>query len=228
MLNGGEEFQPGNEPQDELLAEAAGDGPAFVVPTAAARSRPDMAVANAQRWFARLGVHLRELPILTRSDAQEGRWAVEAAEGSLFYLVGGDPGVVVKTLAGSNVWEAMLTAWRGGAALAGSSAGAMALCEWTLVMARWPRHDVRRAAPALGVVPGTAVLPHYERFGQRWAESEIVDRPEGLVLLGLDEKTAAVWDGTSWTAHGAGSVTVGGRAARGGARVEGVPDPAAE
>ena len=226
VLNGGEEFQPGNEPQDELLAEAAGDGPSFVLPTAAARSRPDLAVAHAQRWFARLGVRLRELPILRRSDAQEGRWAVEAAEGSLFYLVGGDPGLVVKTLEGTAVWEAILRAWQGGAALAGSSAGAMALCQWTLVMARWPRHDVRRAVPALGVVPRTAVLPHYERFGKRWEESDIADRPADLVLLGLDEKTAAVWDGTHWTAHGAGAVTVAGRVARRGARVEGVPAPA--
>lgn len=228
MLNGGEEFQPGNEPQDELLVEAAGGGPAFVVPTAAARGRPEQAVANARGWFARLGLHLHELPLLRRRDALEGRWAVEAAQGSLFYLVGGDPGLVVKTLAGTPVWEAMAGAWRRGAAMAGSSAGAMALCDWTLVMARWPHHDVRRAVPALGLVPGTAVLPHHDRFGSRWAESEIVDRPEGLVLLGLDEKTAAVWDGSAWTAHGAGAVTVGAATARGGARVEGIPRPAAE
>lgn len=227
VLNGGEEFQPGNEPQDELLAEAAGGAPAFVVPTAAARQHPQRAVENAQSWFGRLGVHLRELPVLARRDAQDGKLAVEAEQGSLFYLVGGDPGLVAKVLAGTPVWTAILAAWRGGAALAGSSAGAMALCQYTLVMARWPHHDVRRAAPALGVVPNTAVLPHFERFGRRWTESEIVDRPPGLVLLGLDEKTAAVWDGAGWTAHGAGAVTVDGRASRGGAAVQGVPDPAA-
>lgn len=226
VLNGGEEFQTGNEPQDELLAEAAGAGPAFVVPTAAARQRPERAVENAQSWFGRLGTHLRELPILKRSDAQDGKLAVEAEQATLFYLVGGDPGLIVKVLEGTPVWAAMLRAWRGGAALAGSSAGAMALCQWTLVMARWPHHEVRRAAPALGVVPGTAVLPHFERFGERWTREEIVDRPPGLVLLGLDEKTAAVWDGSGWTAHGAGAVTVDGRRSRGGAAVAGIPEPA--
>ncbi len=225
LLNGGEEFQPGNEPQDELLAEAAGDEPAFVVPTAAGRQHPERAVENAQRWFARLGVHLRELPVLKRSHAFDGKLAVEAEQGSLFYLVGGDPGLVVKVLEGTPVWEAMLRAWRGGAALAGSSAGAMALCQWTLVMARWPHHDVRRAAPALGIVPGSAVLPHYERFGQRWVDAEIVNRPPGLVLLGLDEKTAAVWDGTAWSAHGAGRVTVAGSTFSRGQTVTGVPEP---
>jgi len=120
----------------------------------------------------------------------------------------------------------MVRAWtESGAALAGSSAGAMAMAGYSLVMARWPHHDVRRAKPALGLVPDVAVLPHYERFGRRWADSEIEDRPSDLVLLGLDEKTAAVWDGGGWTAHGAGAVTVGGAAFRSGAQVRGLPHP---
>jgi len=229
VLNGGEEFQPGNEPQDEILVEAAGEGPAFVVPTAAARQHPEAAVANAVGWFGRLGLRVRELPVLKRRDAQSERLAVEAEQGTFFYLVGGDPGLVVEVLSGSRVWEAMVRAWaEAGAALAGSSAGAMAMAGHTLVMARWPHHDVRRAKPALGLVPGVAVLPHYERFGRRWAESEIVDAPSGLVLLGLDEKTAAVWDGARWTAQGAGSVTLGGRSFGDGAAVAGLPQPRAQ
>lgn len=225
LLNGGEEFQPGNEPQDEVLVEAAGAGPAFVVPTAAARQAPERATANAVRWFARLGLEVLELPVLKRGDAGDSKLVLEAARGTFFYLVGGDPGHVVKTLAGTRVWEAMVTAWRNGAALAGSSAGAMALCQYTLVMARWPHHEARRAAPALDLVPATAVLPHYERFGRRWQESPIEEAPAGLVLLGLDEKTAAIWDGDGWVARGAGAVTVGDRRFRGGERVTGVPEP---
>ena len=229
VLNGGEEFQAGNEPQDELLVEAAGAGPAFVVPTAAARQHPEAAVANAIRWFARLGLPVHELPVLKRRDAQSAKLAAEAARGTFFYLVGGDPGLVVEVLQGTPVWAAMAGAWAaGGAALAGSSAGAMAMADYTLVMARWPHHDVRRAKPALGLVPDTAVLPHYERFGKRWTEAEIVDAPSGLGLLGLDEKTAAAWDGASWTALGAGAVTVAGRTFGGGARVEGLPAPRAQ
>jgi cyanophycinase len=229
VLNGGEEFQPGNEPQDEVLVEAAGEGPAFVVPTAAARQHPEAAVANAIRWFARLGLQVRELPVLKKRDAQSETLAVEAAQGTFFYLVGGDPGLVVEVLRGSLVWSAMVRGWAAGrAALAGSSAGAMAMADHTLVMARWPHHDVRRAKAALGLVPGVAVLPHYERFGKRWTDSEIVDAPSGLVLLGLDEKTAAAWDGTRWTALGAGAVTVAGRGFRGGAGVEGLPAPRAQ
>ena len=47
-LIGGDELEPGNEPQDRRLVEAAGTGPAFVLATAAGRQHPEQAVANAE------------------------------------------------------------------------------------------------------------------------------------------------------------------------------------
>jgi cyanophycinase len=186
-------------------------------------------VATARRWFGGLGLELEELPVYTRRDAGSVELAARAAGAGLLYLTGGDPGLVARTLAGSPVWAAAVAAWRGGAALAGSSAGAMALCEWTLIMARWPRHEQRRAAPALGLVPCTAVLPHYETMGSRWS---VDGPPEGLTLLGLDERTAAVWDGGGWHAAGAGAVTViaagGTTRYEHGARCEGLAAPETE
>ena len=135
-LVGGDELHPGNEPQDEVLVGAAGGGPAFVLATAAGRQRPEVAVANAIRWFASLGLEIVELPATRRSDAKDAANAAHARGGRFFYLVGGDPGLVPKTLAGTPLWEAIVEAWRSGAALAGSSAGAKALGEWTLVRER--------------------------------------------------------------------------------------------
>ena len=133
-LVGGDELHPGNEPQDALLAEAAGDGPAYVVATAAARHRPELAVAHAHEMVRTLrpgrgrasgrGRRRRRAPPTPRRCAKDG---------SFFYLVGGDPGIVPDVLAGSPVWQAIVEAWVGGAALAGSSAGAMALGRWTLI-----------------------------------------------------------------------------------------------
>lgn len=206
---------------------AAGQGPAYVLPTAAARQGPGMAVATATRWFSGLGLEVEELRVLRRQDAQSADLARLAAEGGLFYLVGGDPGLVARTLIGSAVWRAMASAWARGAALAGSSAGAMVLCSHTLVMDRWPHHEARRRIPALGLVPRAVVVPHYERFGTRWSFEE---EESGQVVLGIDERTAAVWDGSGWRAEGAGSVTVigpgGGRNVYpAGSRCEGIPVP---
>lgn len=210
-LVGGDELKPGNEEQDRLLVAAARKhgGAAFVVPTAAARGGPAIAVANAIRWFAGLGLALEELHVLSRGQANDATLAQQAATGGFFYLVGGDPGHTASTLRESRVWEAIVAAWRGGAALAGSSAGAMAMGEWTLIRDRFKGDRRRRYAPALGLLAETAVLPHYETFGHRWAPSAAERAPTpGTVLLGLDERSAAVWDGRAWTARGPGSVTV--------------------
>ena len=206
-LVGGDEFNPGNEEQDKLLAGAAKAGAAFVVPTAAARQGPEQAVAHATAWFKQFGLALEELPVLKRADANSKDLAEKARSGGFFYLVGGDPGLVAQVLAGSRVWAAIFEAWRDGAALSGSSAGAMALCSHTLIRASWPNRFNRRPTAALGLVPDTAVLPHYETFGHRWVESARRELPD-VTLLGIDERTAAVWSGEAWSAAGPGVVTV--------------------
>jgi cyanophycinase len=210
-LVGGDEFKPGNEDQDALLIEAAKsrDGVAYIVPTAAARGGPQQAVDNAIRWFARLGLAVEELHVLTRSQANSESLAAQAAAGSFFYLVGGDPGHTASTLRETAVWRAIVAAWEGGAPLAGSSAGAMAMGEWTLIRDRFKGDKRRLYRPALGLLRRLAVLPHFETFGHRWAATALERAPTAdTVLLGVDERSAAFWDGRAWTAHGPGSVTV--------------------
>ena len=228
-LVGGDELHPGNEEQDRVLAEAAGDGPAYVVATAAGRQRPELAVRHAVQWFGTLGLTVEELPATKRSHATSAEIVERARRGRFFYLVGGDPGLVPKTLAGSPVWDAIVAAWRDGAALAGSSAGAMAMGEWTLIRDRMPGDDRRQYRPALGLVPSVAVLPHFETFGHRWVESAQAAAPrDDVVLLGVDERSAAVWQDGRWRAYGPGAVTlISTGAARfgSGSEIEGLPTP---
>jgi cyanophycinase len=173
---------------------------------------------------------VRELPATTRTQAK-GRANVEAARnGRFFYLVGGDPGLVPKTLADTPLWDAVVDEWRSGAALAGSSAGAMALGGWTLIKERMPGDDRRRYAPALDLVPNLAVLPHFETFGHRWMDGAAANAPtDDVILLGIDERTAAVWRLGGWTALGDGGVTViaSGRTRRfdAGEAIVGLPEP---
>ncbi len=228
-LVGGDELHPGNEEQDRLLVEAAGRGPAYVLATAAGRQRPELAVRHAVEWFGSLGLEVEELPATKRSHATSEGIAEQARAGRFFYLVGGDPGLVPKTLAGTQVWDAIVAAWRAGAALAGSSAGAMALGEWTLIRDRMPGDDRRQYRPALGLVPGVVVLPHFETFGHRWVESAQAAAPrDDVVLLGVDERSAAVWQDGRWQAYGPGAVTlISTGAARfgSGSEIEGLPTP---
>lgn len=207
ILVGGAEFMSGNEPHDRLWVEAAAARPAFMLATAAVRQDPDRAVRTARRWFADLGRDVEELRVRGRRDAGDPRIVEAAAGGGAFYLCGGDPGLLLRILAGTDAWRAIVDAWRAGAALAGSSAGAMALGQWSLIRAGMS-HDRRRFAPALGVVPNVAVVPHLEEFGERWIPS--LRRPGATTtLLGLDTRTAATWrPGIGWRAMGAGRVAV--------------------
>jgi cyanophycinase len=227
-LVGGAEFQRGNEGQDRVLAEAAAARPAYVI-CAAIRTRPEQAVATARRWFATLGVDMLELRVRSRTDASAAPSVEAARSAGLVYLAGGDPGRIVQLLTGTPVWNAVLDAWRSGAALAGSSAGAMALCRWTLIRDRWPQHDTRRPVDALAVVPDCALLPHYDTFGERWIPSAREALGADTTLVGVDERSAAVWRDGAWMAMGPGAVTVvrGDERVRfrDGQAVSGVPQP---
>jgi hypothetical protein len=85
----------------------------------------------------------------------------------------------------------------------------MALGEWTLIRDKMPGDDRRQYRPALGLVPGIAVLPHFDTFGQRWVDSALATAPrDDVVLLGVDERSAALWQDGGWRSYGPGGVTV--------------------
>ena len=97
----------------------------------------------------------------------------------------------------------MVEAWQGGATLAGTSAGAMVLCD--------PMVDPRGGALTLGLglLDQLAVIPHHDTWSEDKAKRTLKIAPKGLPLAGIDERSALVRapDGT-WSATGAGSVTV--------------------
>jgi cyanophycinase-like exopeptidase len=116
---------------------------------------------------------------------------------------------VPATLAGTLGWAAILDAWRDGAPLTGSSAGAMAFGEWTLIRSRMPGDAQRQPREGLGVLPRVAVLPHFDDFGESWIDSATKALSgRDAVLLGVDTRSAAVWANGTWRTMGRGSVTV--------------------
>jgi hypothetical protein len=106
----------------------------------------------------------------------------------------------------------------------------MALGEWTLIRARHPGDTDRAYRPGLAVVPNVAVIPHFDTFGGPWAEGSLAGRPnEDAVLVGVDERSAALWQDGAWRAYGPGSITVFTGDARtryeAGEAIEGIPQP---
>jgi cyanophycinase len=201
-LVGGDEWQD-KCTFDRGLLEASGGTEVLVLPTAAAYEHPARAVEHARQWFESLGGTVQGLDVLRRKDAEnEGNAA--AVRGARFvYLSGGSPMHLRSVLKDSPVWDALVEAWDSGAVLAGSSAGAMVLCD--------PMVDPRGGAftLGLGLVEQVALIPHHEEWDEDQARRTIELAPTGLPVVGIDTQTALIRDvDGSWRTEGAGRVIV--------------------
>ena len=149
----------------------------------------------------RIGVEQVIVPVVDRVSADDEGLASLVEGAGLVYLSGGNPGFLAETLHGTRVWAAIEAAWRAGAALAGCSAGAMAMGGRVAPI----RTPWREAPPGLGIVPGVEVLPHFDRFAGRLPD-RLVDwlasAPDDVTVVGIDEDTALVWDDAGWTVRG--------------------------
>lgn len=202
-LVGGGEWTPGCEELDKELLAASGGDEVTVLPTAAAYEHPDKAVDTATRWFAGLGGRVRGLPVLTRADAERAELADAVRASRFLYLGGGSPLHCKSVLKGSAVWDALVEAWRGGAVVAGSSAGAMVLTD--------PMVDPRGGAltVGLGLVTGLAVIPHFGDENAEKVHRSITLAAADLAVVGVPEHCALVRDPAgTWRSVGPGSVQV--------------------
>ena len=203
-LVGGAEFRRGCEQADRVLLDAIGGAGVRVaiLPTAAAaEGAPHMAAANGVKHFKRLGADASGVMVVDRVTANDPSLAAQLAAAQLVYIAGGDPGYLLRSLKASLAWRAMLEAWRRGAVLAGSSAGAMVLCE-----TMW-NPSTKRIEPALSLVGRALVIPHH-RPGSEWARQVTTELGGDHTLLGIAEETALIWDGAAWQVQGPGEVTV--------------------
>jgi cyanophycinase len=201
-LVGGAEWQAGCDFDAELL-ERSGGTEVVILPTAAAYEQPDRAVATAQSWFASLGGQARGLMVLSHADACREENASVVREAGFVYLSGGSPLHLRSVLKGSAVFDALAEAWTRGAVVAGSSAGAMVLCD--------PMVDPRGGAytVGLGLIEQTAVVPHHDSGAAEhlWRILELA--PKGVPVVGIPERTALLREpGGKWRAAGNGEVTV--------------------
>jgi cyanophycinase len=155
----------------------------------------------------RLGVEQVVVDVRTREDADLPAFADAIAGAGLIYLSGGNPAYLAETLRDTAVWRAIVAAHEAGAAVAGCSAGAMALADWAPRM-----RDLTSSQPSgLGLVPHVRVIPHFDTMPARVPDvlrNALVRLPEGTTLLGIDEDTALVGGPHDWEVRGRQSVWV--------------------
>lgn len=211
LLEGGAEFGGRMDDPDRRAIELAGglDAQISIIPTAAAPDHNHQRAGNnGVRWFRGLGAtNVTLVPLIDKSSANDASIADTIARSRLIYMLGGFTGYLGETLKGSASWQAMLKAYQeAGAVIAGSSAGAMVMCQYYFDPSQG------KVVEGLGLLPNSCVLPHHNTFGKNWAKQLTALLP-GVVLLGIDEQTGMLDDAPatrkqSWHVYGKGSVTI--------------------
>ncbi|HKJ37640.1 MAG TPA: Type 1 glutamine amidotransferase-like domain-containing protein, partial [Anaerolineales bacterium] len=191
LLEGGAEFGGRMRDPDLRAIELAGgfDAPLRIIPTAAA---PDdnhrRAGSNGVRWFQSLGAKdVESVPLIDKASANEEEIANSLRDAKLIYLLGGFTHYLGQTLKDSLAWTAALDAYNNGAVIAGSSAGAMVMCEF------YYHHNEGKVFEGLNMLPNSLVLPHHNSFGKRWAPKLLKEIPD-VTLIGIDEETGMIDD----------------------------------
>jgi cyanophycinase len=216
LLEGGAEFGGQMDECDRRAIELAGgpDAPIRIVPTAAVPDHNhERAGGNGVRWFRSLGAaDVSSLPLTDAKSADDERWVREVGGARLIYILGGFPRYLEQVLRGSRAWKAIREARARNAVLAGSSAGAMVLCQWYFDPAD---RQIRRG---LDLLRKTCLLPHHDSFGHTWV-SKLEGLPEDALVIGIDEQTGVIDDGPEgqWRVYGRGAATlhrIGGSAQR--------------
>jgi cyanophycinase len=194
-----------SEPDLRALELAGGFGALVcIIPTAAAPDHNHLRAGDhGARWFHKLGAeNVFAVNVIDPASANDPSLADSIRAARLIYLPGGFPRYLAETLANSLCWHAALEASEQGAVIAGSSAGAMVLCE------HYYDPYEQTLLRGLNLIPNACAIPHHNNFGKDWAELLIKLLPNAT-LIGIDERTGMLNDASgAWTVYGAGHVTI--------------------
>ncbi|GAB4505655.1 MAG: cyanophycinase [Anaerolineales bacterium] len=195
----------------EFLRRAGGPQARILVfPQASQRKQAGKELTDLfLEWGAAEAIAL-EFRIRTAADEEDNLRAVRRASGIFF---GGGAQLRLSALLGGTRLEAeLLAAFRAGAIVGGTSAGASILSKTMIALGKsgpTPRFGLLHMSPGLGFTDRFMFDQHFrqrDRFGR--LTYAVCSHP-GIIGIGIDENTAAlIEDENRLTVYGAGAVTV--------------------
>jgi cyanophycinase len=194
---------------DESDAESGWEAPlleavgarVLVLPTAAAYEHPERAVATAEARFGGPG-SVEACYVLRRADAENPSLAEKVGAARALYLCGASPLHLRSVLKDSLVLQALLAAWRSGAAVIGANGAATALSD--------PMVDPRGGAftVGLGLVRDLATVCGAELDEAQLRRTLALAPPAcAVIALGVGAALRREPDGT-WRREGRGELAV--------------------
>ena len=200
-LVGGDEFtEPAEAFDRELLKLVEADSPnVAILPTAAQPENMFLAAAHGIAHFRKLDADPYGVMIGDRVTADAPMLVEELAGADIVYFTGGWPAHLLESLRDTLAWKRILEMHEAGAVLAGSSAGAMVLCETMAFEGK--------ETTGLCVVSGVTVLPHFEPSSDERVQ-QLREKAEERTYLGIDGATGCVLVDGAWHVYGPSSVRV--------------------
>jgi cyanophycinase len=211
IIGGGEDRTDSMDVLKRFVELAGGQAQPIVVLTAAS-TVPDDVWDMYAKAFAEMGVsgatHVR---IESRAEADDDMLAHRVAQARAIFMTGGDQKRLVAILGGTQLERAMRKAYVDGACIAGTSAGASALCTHMLTEGKAelaPEKGAARLGAGLGFVSRVIIDQHFSQRHRINRLLSVIAQSPFLLGAGIDEDTALIVREDGIEVAGAGSVTV--------------------
>jgi cyanophycinase len=178
-----------------FVALAGGPGSRIAVISTASSLGPE-AGERYRAIFTELGAaEVLTLHAVTRTQANDEHSAQLARDATGIFLTGGNQLRLSSTIGGTRLADAIMTRFRAGAVVAGTSAGASAVSSHMIAFGAsgaTPKHRMAQIAAGLGLLPGVIVDQHFQQRNRLGRLLSLIAQNPSLLGLGVDEDTAGV------------------------------------
>jgi len=146
--------------------------------------------------FTELGAaQVRPLHVVTRPQANDDSVATAIRDATGVFLTGGNQLRLSSTIGGTRLADAVLSRFRDGAVVAGTSAGASAMSSHMIAFGAsgaTPKQRMAQIAAGLGLLPGVIIDQHFQQRNRLGRLLSLIAQNPSLLGLGVDEDTAGV------------------------------------
>jgi cyanophycinase len=213
LMIGGAEDKLGHRTILRRFVELSGGSRACVAIIATASEIYDLVAHTYERIFTELGVKdIHVLQLYTREKCWDEAVLAPLQEATGIFLTGGNQLKLTTILGGTPAATRIRRAYRAGCVVAGTSAGASAVCQHMMAYGSsgiTPRKAMMHFAPGLGLINRLLVDQHFGARGRAGRLVTAIAHNPFLLGVGLDEDTAIeVTPDRIMTVIGRGSVMV--------------------
>lgn len=210
IIIGGHEDKKGEREILTRVAETARHGKVLVATLAS--SVADEVWNDYKTAFGELGVREAvHLDIPDRNSAFDAEHIAAVKGTSLMFFTGGDQLEITAKIGGTELCDAIQTAFQKGMAIAGTSAGASVISETMLIGAGSTDGNSSLGysmAAGLGFLRNVVIDQHFAQRGRIGRLLSAVARNPRMLGIGIDENTAIVVTGERFEVIGQNSVYV--------------------